>query len=636
MRTPDANRQRRLVEYRSLEGVREQHAMQYQRRVHSQWKSTGHRLGDLLGRDPQTLLMFSDDTARHISEERSLIYTAQHCLADKDLGIWEPIARIGDIYAQRIVSRFKNFETVRDPEYRTGVKGERPGTFFESKYYKKRVKQLRSFIEKVRPFDPNADGLIVVGTSLELSQFSALPKKVTEVFEPVEEETVVPVEKVSVIKVAISQKRLFFRTAPGQTQSRSVTVSNEGTASIYYKWETAREVELTLRQGAERTTVRNPELTDPFDWEASESFQVPKNIGPRTRSEFCFVQETGSIRPGCRAVFDFSFKSAVTGCFIQRWIMRITPLQKDHRPLSVSLRGCCESEPPNLSSFKKSINNSLHESERARCVSEILGSVFERVTRVCALRGQPCRERIDVEVLIDDRAPIFEAANRKWSLTYAPGLYQSLVCVAEDLWDAADTSPFDRFWDMSVDSLTAEIMTLPDGRAKRSLLRRVNEILRRNMTVGTAGDLTFSLAYVHIRAYLEHLQDHFEKEAEAIHAELPLFQVPKPPDPAEIEEAIESARRGKKKPLKPPPPPPPKKPRKGKAPPEPPPPEPVREISPDLRARIRVVIKDRLRERLLAFESVAGEGTAVAQQLTRVNEIEKLDTNLAAEVEDEL
>jgi hypothetical protein len=159
------------------------------------------------------------------------------------------------------------------------------------------------------------------------------------------------------------------------------------------------------------------------------------------------------------------------------------------------------------------------------------------------MRGRPSDEKIESEVLIDDRAPVFETANKKWKLTYSPGLYAALRRIAEDVWDAAGTTGFDRFWDGSVETLTAAAMKLPDAAVKRSLLTRVNEVLRRHTTVAAAGNLTFSLAYVHLRSYVEELLDHFADDAIALNTDLPLFLVPRMPDPAEAEEALESSRR---------------------------------------------------------------------------------------------
>jgi hypothetical protein len=51
---------------------------------------------------------------------------------------------------------------------------------------------------------------------------------------------------------------------------------------------------------------------------------------------------------------------------------------------------------------------------------------------------------------------------------------------------------------------------------------------------------------------------------------------------------------------------------------------------------VRETIRERLKERIRAFENVVGESTAVGHQLTRVNEIERLDTNLEPEIEDDL
>jgi hypothetical protein len=523
------------------------------------------------------------------------------------------------------------------------VVGERTTNFLQSKYYKKRVKQLGSHIEKVRPFLPETAGFVVVGSALNLDQLKVLRDAKGEATSDQPEEAVEVPPALSVVKATMTPGRLFFRTAPGATKSRSVTVANQGTTAIYYTWECAREVELMMGAGGDRIPLQRAPLgeamPEQFDWRTSDSLTIARNPRPKTRSECCFTQIGGSIRPRTQVVFDFAFRSDVPGCFTQRWIMRITPTPQSERPLSVSLRGCCEVEPPNLTDFKQSIDNSLHESERTRCIDEIIGAVFDRVKDLIELHGKPGYDRTEGDLLVDDRAPAFEAANREWGLVYSPGLYTSFWRVANECWDELGITGFDRFWDLSVESLTRMAMRVPGGRRKRELLEEINEIIRHNMTASAAGNLTFSLAYVQMSTFLAQLPAHFMAEAAMMGVDLPVFIIPKVPDPAELEAELESARRrhrgkrDKKPPL-------PKKPiRRGRGEDEAakaPPPELAGELNPELKMAVRETIKSELRKRRLAFESLVTESRGVGRQLTRVNEIERLETNLAAEVEDEL
>jgi hypothetical protein len=320
--------------------------------------------------------------------------------------------------------------------------------------------------------------------------------------------------------------------------------------------------------------------------------------------------------------------------------MRTTPLLKPGTSLSVSLRGCCEVDPPDLSTFKESIRQSVHESERTRCITEILGSIVDRVEQMAALRRRGGEDRIDGDVLVDDRSPAFDAVNRRWGLVYSPGLYSSLLAVADRCWDALEVTGFDRFWDLNVSSLSSMAMRIEDGQLKRSVLAQLNEALRRGMTTSAAGSLAYSLAFVQLTTMFEDLPNNFMHDAAVLNMELPLFIVPKMPDPGELEDALESGKkkhRGKKDRK----PPPPKKPVKkgGKAEEEvrlvSPIPD-IAELTPELKGLLRETIKLQLRERLLAFENLAKESRAVGQQLTRVNEIERLETNLDAEVEDDV
>jgi hypothetical protein len=180
-----------------------------------------------------------------------------------------------------------------------------------------------------------------------------------------------------------------------------------------------------------------------------------------------------------------------------------------------------------------------------------------------------------------------------------------------------------------------------DGAAKRALLKEINAVLRVNMTASALGNLTFSLAYVQLSTMLEDLPDRFLVDAGILGTELPLFLVPKMPDPGDLDDAESGRRKHRnRKDRKPPPKKPP--PKKGARPAEEEPsrgvtPNPeAAEINPELKAAIRLTIRDQLRTKLLAFENLANESRAVGQQLTRVNEIERLETSLDAEVDDEL
>ena len=413
------------------------------------------------------------------------------------------------------------------------------------------AKQLRGHIEKIKPFEPDFSGLIVIGKPLELTHFEKLPEVVDEQPEVIAEEKPEHEEEVqSVVKVNLNTNRLFFTTNPGVTQAKNVEVKNEGTSAIYYRWELARDIDLMIGSGANRAPIRKPiegsqDPSDSFDWRASDSFTLPKDIQPRTRSEFLFTQTSGSILPGDSMTFSFSFKSDIPGCFTQRWVMRVTPTAESDHPLTVNLRGCCEVEPPDLSAFKKSIDESLHESERSRCVEEILSAVFDRVSHITAKSVEQGEERIDGDVLVDDRAPLFDEANKKWGVTYSPGLYESFLAIAEEAWDALGTTGFERYWDSDLSSLSKLVLKIPDGEKKRHLLFKINEVLKMNMTQSTAGSLSYSIAYVQLSTMLYDLPELFARAASAHDVELPPFVAPKVAEPDDDE--LESTRRKHKK-----------------------------------------------------------------------------------------
>jgi hypothetical protein len=165
-------------------------------------------------------------------------------------------------------------------------------------------------------------------------------------------------------------------------------------------------------------------------------------------------------------------------------------------------------------------------------------------------------------------------------------------------------------------------LCLTDASGKRDPSKRINDILRRNMISSPSENLTYSLAYVQIRECFEELPERFLEDAALLGTELPLFQIPKSPTPSEHKSPKKRGVRRK----------PPKKGLKKKV--ELPSPQ-SHEIESELLEKLRETIRIQFRQRLLSFEKVARESQAITKQLTHVNELERLDTNLEAEVDDD-
>jgi hypothetical protein len=295
-----------------------------------------------------------------------------------------------------------------------------------------------------------------------------------------------------------------------------------------------------------------------------------------------------------------------------------------------------------LSGFKQSIDDSLHESERTRCLDEILLAVLDRVDRVCALRKEIAGDNIEGDTLVDDRAPVFESVNKKWGLKYSPGLFDALEKIAERCWDSLGCGTFDRFWDYGVESLAALIMKVENGQEKRMLLHELNDVVVKAMTPAISGDLIFSLAFVQLSGVIDEIQNGFASDFTDRGLALPIWIVPKSPYP-QAEDTMDSTRKRHRVVSKSRQRTPVQKgrvARRGKQV------EDERAKSPDTEAVERVygemkwMFKNRilaeLKKGLTIFEALAGEGEAVGEQLTRNNVMDSLDTNLDAEVDDDL
>jgi hypothetical protein len=309
------------------------------------------------------------------------------------------------------------------------------------------------------------------------------------------------------------------------------------------------------------------------------------------------------------------------------------------------LRGCCEVDPPDLQVFKSSIESSLHESERSRCIDEILQSILERSNLVIAAHRRPGDLVIEGDLLIDDRAPAFESANSEWNIKYSPALYSALEGVASQAWDALQITGFDRFWDGRVKSIGEMIMKIGDGDLKRELVADLNRALAQPFTASAATEFNYSITFVTLTEMVEQLVPLFSEEASLQGKELAPFEAPKQPDANEDEELLEAANKklkGKQTAKKPPPKKaPPKKGGKGD--------EDTKaamlgnamsmvmaaEMSAELKDSLKAIVKRELRSRLETFEKLAAENSGVTRQLTRVNEMERLDTDLAPEINEE-
>lgn len=641
-------RKRLIIDFSPNQMGKEERIMKAHKETVKQWSETANFLANKTGRDQSLLVMNSDDLFRRISEQKFLISQVVHHLATKDTGTWTPNPCIGDLYAQAEKTNLSKFESI-------GVTGisdttKRPCSWFDSKYFKKRIKQLRSYIEKIKPFEPDFSGLEIIGKPLNLNSFSVI-REVPDEPEVVIEENLDDVEEAkSLVKINLSSNRLFFRSIPGVTQAKCVEVTNEGTTAIYYKWELAHDIDLMVGEGSERVPLRRPpspsaeDANEAFDWRSSESFIVPKDMLPKCRSEFIFTQTAGSILPGNSTTFSFAFKSDVPGCFTQRWVLRVTPKAESDTPLTVSLRGCAEVSPPDLTVFKQSINESLHESERTRCIEEILATVFDRVSQLSVKSRGLTEDRIDGDVLIDDRAPVFEEANKKWGMTYSPGLYASLMQIADETWDEIGVTGFNRYWDSKITSLSTLIMQVKDGERKRELLKKLNEIVRLNMTANQPVNLSFSIAFVQLSSLMESVPDIIASVSSINGLEVQPFVAPKAADNQDDEDNADAMRKkhkgkGGRDQRKPKP-----KAKKGKE-------EQdgrglqsgdsqrgnsAADVQPEIKAQMVAQVKDLLKKKINIFEMLAGENRGVSAQLTRINEVERLDTNLDAEVDDDM
>jgi hypothetical protein len=206
----------------------------------------------------------------------------------------------------------------------------------------------------------------------------------------------------------------------------------------------------------------------------------------------------------------------------------------DCRPITVSLRGSCEVEPPKLGSVRSAVNASLHESGRARCIADLLGGALGRVMETVQRKKAP--GNIEGESLLDGRAPAFEQVNEKWGLKWAPGLFAALNEIVEAAWESLGTEPFQRLWDYPIVAVGALVMKLTDFAKKRELLAQLNAAVCARWSESIRLDLSCGLAWGQLTGLVGELQPGFEARAAEPGR---TWLIPKIPTQAELEASAE-------------------------------------------------------------------------------------------------
>ncbi|NXE10626.1 MYBPP protein, partial [Lophotis ruficrista] len=354
-------------------------------------------LGGILRRAENELLMSISDDYRQIQEERDLIdRTLPALLPGKGYRsgseFWSQPERIGDEltgltmtltqrergYPEPVTHVGKPHTIQMETGKRASQRGQKPSkkirshlTWNKSLFLKHRRQELKSILEELDFYQPDLDGLEVIGKGQPFTSVSAEPFPHATTSEESEktdrdDPDVVPEAKPGPFlrfcgkpacwvdrtassgeKIGIAT-RLTFESVTGEKAESCLTVNNDGTAAIWYNW------------------MRLPQ-------------QIPSRETKGTRTQ-CFYFDTrpGVILPGETRKFSFLFKSERAGIFSESWEFRTHPLLLEGALLQVTLWGIAVYEDK-LADLREKLESDLAAQEGAAIVGEILREIVDQI-----------------------------------------------------------------------------------------------------------------------------------------------------------------------------------------------------------------------------------------------------------------
>ncbi|KFQ83299.1 MYCBP-associated protein, partial [Phoenicopterus ruber ruber] len=349
-------------------------------------------LGEILQRPENELLMSISEDYRQIQEERDLIDRSLPALLPgkgyrRGSEFWSQPERIGDELTgltMTLTQRERGYpEPVthvgkpRTVRMETGLKPPKRIPFHltwdKSLFLKHRRQELKSILEELDFYKPDLDGLEVIGKGQPFTSVSAEPfphsaaSEESETLDSLRDypdvvpEAVLgpsldfcgqPARWINCIascrdEIGIAA-RLTFETLAGEKAESSLTVSNDGTAAVWYNW------------------MRLPQ-------------QIPSRETRGKRMQ-CFYFDTrpGVILPGETRKIFFLFKSERAGIFSESWEFRTHPLLLGGALLQVTLWGIAVYEDK-FADLREKLETDLATREGAAIVEESLKELLVRI-----------------------------------------------------------------------------------------------------------------------------------------------------------------------------------------------------------------------------------------------------------------
>ncbi|XP_065549958.1 MYCBP-associated protein isoform X2 [Lathamus discolor] len=352
-------------------------------------------IGEVLQRPENELLMSISEGYRQIQEERDLIDRTLPALLPgkgyrKGSEFWSQPERIGSELTGLTMTLTQSERGYPEPvthvgkphtvRMETGLKPLKRIPFHltwdKSLFLKHRRQELKSVLEELDFYKPDLDGLEVIGKGQPFTSVSTepLPSLITseesETFESLSDSLsdhpfAAPEDILGPSLVFCGQParwinwstcrdltgiaaRLTFETLAGEKAESPLTVSNNGTAAVWYNW-----------------------------------MRLPHKIPSRERKGkrmqcFYFDTRPGVILPGETRKFSFIFKSERVGIFSEAWEFRTHPLLLAGAVLQVTLWGIAVSEDK-LADLREKLESDLAAREGAAIVEESIKELLGRI-----------------------------------------------------------------------------------------------------------------------------------------------------------------------------------------------------------------------------------------------------------------
>ncbi|NXK79243.1 MYBPP protein, partial [Amazona guildingii] len=348
-------------------------------------------IGEVLQRPENELLMSISEGYRQIQEERDLIDRTLPALLPgkgyrKGSEFWSQPERIGSELTGLTMTLTQSERGYPEPvthvgkphtvRMETGLKPPKRIPFHltwdKSLFLKHRRQELKSILEELDFYKPDLDGLEVIGKGQPFTSVSTEPipclvtSEESETSESLSDHPFAAPEDILGPSLVFCGQparwincstcrdltgiaaRLTFETLAGEKAESPLTVSNNGTAAIWYNW-----------------------------------MRLPHKIPSRERKGkrmqcFYFDTRPGVILPGETRKFSFIFKSERVGIFSEAWEFRTHPLLLAGAVLQVTLWGIAVSEDK-LADLREKLESDLAAREGAAIVEESIKELLGRI-----------------------------------------------------------------------------------------------------------------------------------------------------------------------------------------------------------------------------------------------------------------